>query len=265
MPLPLIHWNADPALFTLGPLTVRWYGVLFATGFLLGFYIMQWIYRREQKPLAELDHLLLYMLIGTVVGARLGHVLFYDPGYYFSHPLDILKIWEGGLASHGAAIGVLLALFIYQRKYPYASYLWLLDRLSIPAALAGMFIRIGNFMNSEILGTPTGGNWGVVFDRVDPLPRHPVQLYEAAAYAFIFVVLFVLYRRPTIRARTGVLIGTLLSLVFLARFLLEFIKTRQAAYEANFEISVGQWLSIPFMLLGVALLVYAFSARAKAR
>ncbi len=259
--MPLIHWNADPTLFALGPLAIRWYGLLFAAAFLIGFYLMQWIYRREQQPLEELDRLLLYLLIGTVVGARLGHVLFYDPGYYFAHPLDILKIWEGGLASHGGALGILLALFLYQRKHSYVSYLWLLDRLAIPAALGGMFIRIGNFMNSEILGIPTGGNWGVVFQRVDALPRHPVQLYEATVYALIFLVLLLLYRRPAIRMRAGALFGALMVLVFVARFFLEFFKTRQAAYEASFQISVGQWLSIPFVLLGLALLVHAYWRR----
>ena len=253
-----IHWNIDPVIFHIGPLSIRWYGVLFATSFLIGFKIIQWIYRREGRSEDELDSLFIYMFFGVLIGARLGHCLFYDPVYYLSHPVEILKIWEGGLASHGGAIGILTALYIYTRKSGRPSYLWLLDRIVLPVALAGSFIRIGNFFNSEILGLPTTRSWAVVFDRVDAIPRHPVQLYEALAYAIIFVVLVLMYRRSGNAEKKGLLLGVFLILVFVARFLLEFLKTRQeAAYEANLILNVGQWLSIPFVLLGIWLVARA--------
>ena len=189
----MIHWNASPELISFGPITIRWYGILFAAAFLLGFQIMQWIYKKEKRSVTELDSLFMFMFIGTIVGARLGHCLFYDPAFYLSHPIEIFKIWKGGLASHGGAIGILLSLYFYTRKQGNLSYLWLLDRLAIPTALGGTFIRIGNFMNSEIVGIPTNGWWAVVFERVDMIPRHAVQLYEATAYGIVFIVLLLSY------------------------------------------------------------------------
>jgi len=253
----LLHWNVDPILVQVGPLAVRWYGVCFAAAFLVGFRIMAWIYQREGADPASLDRLLIYMPVGAVVGARLGHVLLYDPQYYFAHPLEIFKIWEGGLASHGGAVGVFLALYLVTRRPGSAMYLWLLDRVAIPTALGGAFIRLGNFFNSEIVGTPTEGWWGVVFDRVDPLPRHPVQLYEALAYGVIFLVLLGVCVRRGPRTRNGWLLGLFLVLVFGARFLLEFFKTPQAAYEAGFVLTVGQLLSLPCIIAGFYLLARA--------
>jgi len=194
------------------------------------------------------------MFIGVALGARLGHCLFYDPVFYLGHPIEILKIWEGGLASHGAAIGVLLSLFVFTRRENRPSYFWLLDRIVIPVALAGMLIRIGNFFNSEIVGIPTNRSWAVVFESVDAVPRHAVQLYEAFAYGIIFVLLMLVYRRKGKACRQGMLLGMFLVSVFSARFFLEFLKTRQAAYEASLVLSVGQWLSIPFVVLGLILL-----------
>jgi phosphatidylglycerol:prolipoprotein diacylglycerol transferase len=228
---------------------------LFATGFIIGYRIIFNIYRKENKPTQDLDPLLMYLVIGTVVGARLGHVLFYDPGYYFSHPLEIIKIWKGGLASHGGALGVLLATYLYSRKHPTQPYLWLLDRLAIPTALASAFIRLGNFFNSEILGTPTTVPWAIVFDRVDNVPRHPVQLYESISYLIIFIILMTLYKKRAENLRPGMLLGLLLILVFGVRFMLEFIKMHQAAYATEF-LSVGQWLSIPMVIAGVVLVVW---------
>jgi phosphatidylglycerol:prolipoprotein diacylglycerol transferase len=250
-----MHWGIDPVVLPIGPLAIRWYGLLFATGFVIGYCIVLNIYKKEGKPVQDLDSLLLYLVIGTVVGARLGHVLFYDPGYYFSHPLEIIEIWKGGLASHGGAIGVLLAVYLYSRKHPTQPYLWLLDRLAIPVALAATCIRIGNFFNSEILGTPATVPWAIVFDRIDNVPRHPVQLYEAISYAIIFIILRTIYKRHTDKLRPGMLVGLLLTLVFSARFFLEFIKMHQAAYASGY-FSVGQWLSIPAVIAGVVLLVW---------
>lgn len=251
------HWSPDPVLVAVGPLAVRWYGLLFAAAFFVGYWIMVHIYRREGRDPRALDTALVYMLLGTIIGARLGHVLFYDPQYYLTRPLEILKVWEGGLASHGGAAGILIALLLYVRKPGRPAYLWLLDRVTIPTALGGAFIRMGNFFNSEIVGTPTAGWWGVVFDRVDPVPRHPVQLYEALAYLLIFVVLVLVYMRHGKAYRDGLLLGLFFTLVFSARLLLEFVKTPQAAYEAGLVITVGQVLSIPFILAGIALIARA--------
>jgi len=251
------HWNVNPVLVQLGPLALRWYGLLFAAAFLVGFWILERMYRSEGKDPESLDRLFIYMLVGTIVGARLGHVLFYDPHYYFTHPIEIFKIWEGGLASHGGAAGILIALYLYPRRAGSPPYLWLLDRVVIPTALGGCFIRLGNFFNSEIVGTPTSGWWGVVFDRVDSLPRYPVQLFEALAYGLIFLILLRVYTRHRQNPRDGFLLGLFLVLVFSARFLLEFIKTPQAEYEAGFVLTVGQMLSVPFILVGVGLTLRA--------
>lgn len=256
----MLLWNADPILVQLGPIAVHWYGVLFAAGFLIGYQIMQRIYRQEGKPTEQLDQLLTYIFIGTVVGARLAHTLIYEPEYYLAHPIEILKIWEGGLASHGGGLGVILAIWIFVRQHPENSFLALADRLAIPTALTGCFIRLGNFMNSEIVGNPTDGSWGVVFERVDMIPRHPVQLYEAAAYMAIFILLFMLFRTPK-KHQTGFIFGLFLALVFIARFIIEFYKTPQAAYEAGNLITVGQWLSVPFVITGILLLLWSYEKR----
>ena len=252
-------------MFRWGPLELHWYGLLFAGAFLIGIRMTAWMFRREGRPPQEVDRLLLYVLAGTVVGARLGHCLFYDPGYYLQHPLEILQVWKGGLASHGGALGVFLALYLYARAHPNVSYLWLLDRLAVPASLAGAMIRLGNFFNSEIVGKPWDGPWAIVFERVDAIPRHPVQLYEAIAYAFIFAMLLLVYLRSTgqrsaVRSASlpaGMLFGLYLVTIFSARILLEFFKTPQASYEAHFKFSVGQWLSVPFVLLGLVFLARA--------
>ncbi len=251
------HWNIDPILVQLGPLAIRWYSLCFAAAFLAGYWIEAWIYRREGKSTVALDALLAYMFVGAVVGARLGQVFFYDPHYYFTHPLEIPQVWKGGLASHGGAIGILIALYLYTRRSGAPRYLWLLDRVVIPTALGGVFIRLGNFFNSEIVGTPTAGWWGVVFDRVDSVPRNPVQLYEAGAYLLIFGVLLTVYARQRQALPAGRLLGLFLVLVFTARFLLEFVKTHQAAFSTGLPLKMGQLLSIPFVLAGIVLLVRA--------
>lgn len=260
----IFTWDIDPVLLRLGPLTLSWYGALFAGGFLAGLQIMQWIYRREARQAAELDTLLWYVVVGTVVGMRLVHCFFYEPQYFLAHPIEILKVWQGGYASHGGALGLLIAVYLYCKGEGRPGYLWLLDRLAIPAVLAGAMIRIGNFFNSEIFGEPTGGGYGVVFTRVDveALPRHPVQLYEAFAYVAIFVVLLQMYRRAQ-SLRDGALAGWYLVLVFGARFLLEFLKTPQATYEEGFAIYVGQYLSVPFVVVGTVLLWRARVAAAR--
>ena len=253
----MIHWNANPELLNLGFIAIRWYGLLFASGFFCGFLYMQYVYKRENKPLKNLDTLLLYMMVSAILGARLGHCLFYEPAYYLSRPLEILMVWQGGLASHGGALGILLGLYLYSRRRNNEPYLWLLDRIVIPTALAGSFIRLGNLFNSEILGTPADVPWAFVFERYDVIPRHPVQVYESISYLVIFAILAYLYRRMGASAPRGMLLGLFLVLIFTARFALEYFKLRQAAYGGGLPLSVGQWLSIPAIIAGIILLVNA--------
>lgn len=259
----MFHWNADPIAVSFGPLSIHWYGLFFAAAFIIGLQIMGRMFVREGRDKNDLDSLLGFVVLGALVGARIGHCLLYDPAYYLANPLDILKIWEGGLASHGGVVGILVAVWAYARSRRY-SFLWLLDRIAVPAALGGAFIRIGNFMNSEIVGMPTIVPWAVIFARVDDLPRHPVQLYEAAAYLVIFAILFSAWRAHGARSRQGLLAGIFLMLVFAARFTLEFYKTPQAAYEAGFFLTVGQWLSVPCMLAGLWLFARAWLGAGRA-
>lgn len=245
----MLHWNVDPVAFALGPITVHWYGIFFALAFWQGLMFMRRAYIREGRDPAELDLLLGYVAGGVLIGARLAHCFFYDPVFYTQHPLEILKIWKGGLASHGGTAGLVLGVWLFLRRFPQMDLLWLLDRLSIPGALGGMCIRLGNLMNSEILGVPATVPWAMVFERVDNVPRHPVQLYEALAYGVIGAVLF-LFSKTGLGRRKGALTGWCLLFIFGARFILEFFKTPQAVYEAGFTLSVGQWLSLPVVLVG---------------
>jgi prolipoprotein diacylglyceryl transferase len=249
-----IYWNVRPEIFQIGPFTVRWYGLFFAILFAVGYLIVRWQLRIEHKNERQLDTLLVYLVVGTIVGARLGHCLFYEPDYYLRHPLQILKVWEGGLASHGGAAGVLIALYLFTRSRPEFTYLWLLDRIVVPTALGGSLIRLGNLFNSEILGDATHVPWAFVFERVDPVPRHPAQLYEAISYLLVFIALLLVYRRQRERTQPGLLTGLFLVGVFTFRFLIEFVKERQATYEANLPLSVGQLLSLPFIAAGMVLL-----------
>lgn len=257
-----ILWDVKPEIFSIGPITVRWYGLLFALGFLLGYQLVERMFKKEGIPLEWLEKLFMYTLIATVIGARLGHVFFYGWEFYSQHPSEILKIWHGGLASHGATIGILVALYYYSKKVSKKSILWVLDRVAIPVALAGFFIRMGNLMNSEIIGTQTDLAWGFQFVRAsiyEPLaPRHPAQLYEALCYLASFGVLMYMYWKTNAKEYAGRLIGTFFMLIFTARFFIEFIKENQEAFEEGMVLNMGQWLSIPFVLLGVFLAYKSF-------
>ncbi len=213
---------------------------------------MKRVFIAENVSLAILDSLLISAIIGIVVGARLGHCLFYDPDYYLANPLKILAIWEGGLASHGGGVGVLVAVLYHAKRYQ-LDKLWLLDRLAISTAIFAVFVRLANFVNSEILGTPTSLPWAIVFQRVDYIPRHPVQLYEAICYLVIFALLWTLYRRGHAAKSPGALLGIFLFLTFSARFVIEFAKQKQAAFTTESMLSMGQLLSIPFLLIGLAI------------
>lgn len=254
----MIFWITDS-------FPLKYYGLFFVTGLLLAYSVVKHIYRKEKVPVEDLDKLLIYIVIGTVVGARLGHVLFYDPAYYFSHPLEIfLPVAEvngsykfigfQGLASHGGALGVLLAIIIYTKKYK-TSLWWILDRVAIATPITGAFIRLGNFLNSEIYGKPTNGNWGVVFQREDLIPRHPTQLYEAVSYLLIFIILYAAYKKAGTRDFRGRLFSIFLILLFLARFIVEFFKENQVNFEDGLILNMGQILSIPFILAGLGLLI----------
>jgi prolipoprotein diacylglyceryl transferase len=252
--LGYFYWPFHPEIVRAGPLVFRWYGLLFALGFYFGFLIVRWQFRAEGKNENDLNRLLFYMVGGALVGARLGHCLLYEPGYYLRHPLEMLRFWEGGLASHGGTLGILIALYFYARRRPDQPYLWLLDRVVVPAGLAGALIRIGNLFNSEILGLPATVPWAFIFSLVDQRPRHPVQLYESLVCLFAFVLLLWSYARRRALTPRGWLLGLFLVLVFSFRFFLEFFKERQAAYEQRFPISIGQWLSVPLVLAGLVLL-----------
>ncbi len=255
-----IRWDVDPELISLenvpilGELSIRYYGLLFAAGFVFGYLIFMRIFKTEGISIEVLDRLTLYMVIGTVLGARLGHVFFYQPDYYLSHPHEILYIWHGGLASHGAAIGILIALYLFVRKEK-KPYIWILDRISIAVALAGFFIRMGNLMNSEIYGIETDLPWGFIFLRNNEiLPKHPTQIYEALAYLIIFFVLYQLYFKNKGKFRPGLLFSLFMILIFTARFFIEFLKEVQVPFEQGMTLNMGQWLSLPFIILGVVLL-----------
>ena len=253
MALLFVTWNLNPEIFNIGGFGIRWYGLLFACGYFLGYLILQKMFKWENIPAKLIDNLALYLFIGTVVGARLGHCLFYEPGYYLSNPLEILNIPQGGLASHGAAIGIILALWWFSRKEK-RPFSWIIDRTVIVAALAGGLIRIGNLINSEIIGVPTTVPWAFVFKQVDNIPRHPTQIYEALACFFVFALLFWMYRRKNAGAKPYHLTGFFMILIFSFRFFIEYFKEVQVSFERTLPLDMGQWLSIPFIIAGIVLL-----------
>jgi len=266
MIINFITWNIDPEIFHLGSLSIRWYGLLFASAFLAGYIIFTRYLRTDHLTNEMLDELLIYIAVGTIIGARLGHCFFYEPEYFLKNPLEILKIWKGGLASHGAAIGILLALWLYIRKYK-LSFLWLIDRIVIVVALGGAFIRFGNLFNSEIYGLPTELPWGFMFVRdklydantgelLPTVPRHPTQIYEALSYLLIFTFLFIFYRKRSMQVRDGFIFGVFMIALFTARFLIEFVKNDQVAFEAGMKFNMGQLLSLPFILAGIIFVLW---------
>jgi len=261
MILQYITWNVNPEIIPIGPLSLRWYGILFASAFFLGYLIFKKIFQKEGYSIELLDQLTVYMAVGTVVGARLGHVLFYDPGYYFSNPLKILAVWEGGLASHGAAIGILIAIYLFIRKNK-LNFLWLMDRIVMVVALSGVCIRLGNLMNSEIYGISTTMPWGFIFVREhEHIAKHPTQIYEALCYLAIFLFLFWSYFKSTLYKSKGLAFGIFLVLLFSARFFIEYIKNPQADFEKALPLNMGQMLSIPFILGGVILIFLALKEK----
>lgn len=262
MDLTYIVWNVRPEIFIIpddvtliGGFSVRWYGLLFAMGFVVGYYLMDKIFKNEGLGTKLLDELSTYMIIFTLLGARIGHCLFYEPGYYLANPMEILMIWQGGLASHGAAVGIIIGLIIFSKKKK-TPFLWVMDRVVIVVALAGFFIRTGNLMNSEIFGDVTTLPWGFIFKRyyvesyaVDP--RHPTQIYEGLSYLATFVFLYKYYWNRMGKVKPGMLFGYFLIFIFGTRFFIEFIKIPQVGFEQNMMLNMGQLLSIPLILAGV--------------
>jgi len=256
--ISFIHWNVNPEIFQLGPFSVRWYGSLFASGFLLGYYIAEKMLKSENVSQKWIDSLFFYIIIATIVGARLGHVFFYGWDYYSQHPAEIFMVWHGGLASHGGTLGILIALIIHSKLITKRSVLWTLDRVVVPTALVAAFIRLGNLMNSEIYGIQTSLPWGFIFERNgETVAKHPTQIYEALAYILTFVVLMYMYWKTRAKYREGLIFGLFFTAIFGARFLIEFIKEDQEAFEAGMALNMGQWLSVPFVLGGLFLAVRA--------
>ena len=274
-----IDWSPNEIFLNLGPLAIHWYSVMFIIAFSLGYYIIKKIYLNENKSIELIEPLFIYIVLGTLIGARLGEVFFYNWDYFQNNLIEIFLpikkdisssllfgIIDGwkfvgyrGLASHGATIGIIISMFIYKSKFKYDSVLWIFDRIVIPIAIGGMFVRIGNFFNSEIVGNYTESNFGVVFlNRGEIFPRHPAQLYEAMGYLLLFVLLWQLYWKTNFKNNKGFLFGLFLICLFSIRVLVEYVKESQGGFEEYLGIlSTGQWLSIPFILIGITLMIYS--------
>ena len=268
----VVHWHVDPAILHIGNFEIRWYSILFVSGFILGWFIFKWFFQREKIDTKLLDPLLYTLLICTIVGARLGHCLFYQPDYYLGSWQGFWEIfmpWKGGLASHGGTIALILGMWWfanhYGKKHDF-DFVWLLDHLAIAVAFAGAFIRFGNLFNSEIYGDVTNLPWGFVFElRGETEPKHPTQLYEGFTYLLLGFALIGLYWKKLDKMLRGQFIGIFLIVCFGSRFLIEFIKEPQVAFEQSMALNMGQLLSIPFILLGIFFLVWAHKKRIPAR
>ena len=273
-----IKWEPSETIFKIGDFGIHYYSLMFVLAFTIGYYLMKRMFNKEKISEEFIEPLLVYVVFSTLIGARLGEVFFYNWDYYSNHLIEILLpirekenggflfgllnnyefIGFRGLASHGASIGIILGLYIYQKKYNYKPLLWLLDRLSIPVSLGAFFVRIGNFFNSEIVGKYTGNNFGVIFiNRGETLPRHPTQLYESFGYLILFLILNYLYKNR--ENNNGYLFGIFLSTMFTIRFIVEFLKESQGGFESKLTLfSTGQWLSIPMILFGLFIIIYSF-------
>ena len=272
MSILAINWNVDPELFRIGSFAVRWYGLLFVSGFVLGYWMFTKFFERENVDKGILDPLLYTLLLGTLVGARLGHCIFYQPDYYFGSWdgfLEIFQVWKGGLASHGGTIVLFFCMMWFARKYGPKNnfdFVWILDHLCIAVAFAATFIRLGNLFNSEIYGDVTSLPWGFVFERRGEVePKHPTQLYEALSYLLLGIFLLWLYVKKLDKVYRGTFIGIFFIVCFGMRFIIEFIKEPQVEFEETMLLDMGQILSIPFIILGIGFLVYAWKKKQPAR
>ncbi len=263
--LNFITWDVSPILIEW-PVSVRWYGLMFAIGFWIGYNLVAKMFKREGAPESWLGILLIWVAAGTIIGSRLGHVFFYEWDYYSQHLIEILYIRNGGLASHGGAIGVIVGVLCFSYFTTKRNPLWTFDRLVVVIAMVGGLIRIGNLMNSEIFGGPTDLPWGFMFIRSAEWHHnflgqacHPTQIYEAMCYFALFALLMWMYWKKNEGERPGLIFGTFLIGTFLSRFFIEFIKNDQVAFEASMTLNMGQWLSIPFVLLGIFLIIRAMT------
>ena len=258
-----INWDVDHVILHIwGPFGIRWYSLFFLFGFLLSVWLLNKMLIAEKRDPAFTESLLTYALLGTVIGARIGHCLFYQPDYYLSNPMDIFYVWEGGLASHGGYIGVIIAVCIFA-KVKNMEFLWLMDRVAIFSVMVGGFIRLGNLFNSEIYGKVTNVPWAFVFKRVDDLPRHPTQLYESFGYFFITALLYIFYLSKNRSPKNGQLLGAAAILGFSFRSFIEYFKVNQVRFEDDLILNMGQLLSIPYVLVGIFLLL-GFADRQRA-
>ena len=262
MTLNFITWDVSPEIFSLGPLTIRWYGLLWACAILSAWTVVKKTFKHENCPEEWGDKLFGYGTVGLIVGARLGHCLFYgadgDFFYYYRNPFELLKVWEGGLSSHGGAFGLLIAMYLYNKHITKRGYLWILDRLVIGVAIGGALIRFGNLMNSEIYGGETSMPWGFIFVRTgETLPCHPTQIYEMLYCLVTFAVCMWLYWKKEAWQKRGLIFGVFLIGIFFTRFLLEFIKNNQETFEADMLLNMGQLLSLPFVAWGIWLIFSA--------
>jgi len=264
MSFDYIHWNPDLVIFNIGPLAIRWYSTCWLIGLLLSYFTVKYLYRKQNLPDEKFEPLFLYCFIGILIGARLGHCLFYEPGYFLSSGTHIIEMllpirqdiygsWHftgyEGLASHGGTIGIMLALLLYSKNLKVK--LWtVFDTISISVPITACFIRLGNLMNSEIIGKPTDLPWAFIFERVDMLPRHPGQLYEAIAYFCFFFVLWHFWLKKPQLVGTGFFFGLDILLIFTFRFFIEYTKEVQEAFEQDMLFDMGQLLSIPFIIIG---------------
>lgn len=269
-----IIWDVSPALLDFGNFQIRYYSVLFAIAFIVSYFIIKRFYKNEGIPVTELDSLTVYVVLGGLIGARLGHCFFYDWDYYSQNILEIILPvsftpdfhFTGfqGLASHGGAIGVIVSILLFKRKSTKKSFFWVIDRVAVPTGFAGAFIRLGNLMNSEIYGHHTDLPWGFIFARNgETLPSHPTQLYEAFFYVITSLVLLRLYKVERFRNAKGFLLGVFFIMVFTARFFIEFVKENQVAFEEGMTLNMGQWLSIPVVLVGIFLVVRALKTKSE--
>ncbi len=252
--LSYITWNVNPEIFRIGSFSIRWYGLLFASAFIFAYLVLARMFKKEKVPIELLDKLTMWVGLSVIIGARLGHCFLYEPKYFLAHPIEILKIWEGGLSSHGAAVAILFSLYFFCKKTG-KSYFWILDKLVVVVASAGFFIRLGNLMNSEIYGYPTNLPWAFVYVRENSLPSHPTQIYESLSYLMVFFFLYWLYNKTKDKYKTGVVFGAFLVVLFTIRFLLEFLKEPQVDFEKGWIINLGQLYSVPLIILGIIILI----------
>lgn len=265
----MFHWYAEPEIFMItDSFGIRWYSLMFGLAFFIGYSILAWIFKKENKNVENADELLMYMFFAVLIGARLGHVVFYQPEYYSQNLMEVFMIWKGGLASHGAAIAIPIALYLYKRKHQEQSYLWIIDRVAIPLALGAAFVRFGNFFNHEIVGDYTNGKWGVFFhNHIDELtgmldtgPRVPVQLFEGILYVFLFILLIFYYQYKKYQPKEGTIMSIFLFVMFIGRFIIEFWKDGEIILQiGSIGLNRGNVLSIPFIIAGS--LIYYLSSR----